>query len=169
VSARLKGRRREVGRLLSGLRPWAAATADLLAIAVVGSYAYERPRMGSDLDLVLLTTRPNRYGPWLGTSSPLAPADPLRTQAWGPLMEIRLRRRTGLQLDVGVVLPTWASTNPLDPGTAGIVRDGLLIVYDPDRILARLRSTVAELPASAPGWRLPRIGPAQAGAPRPPP
>jgi hypothetical protein len=53
--------------------------------------------MGSDLDLVLLTTRPTRYGPCLGTSSPLAPADPLRTQAWGPLTEIRLRRRTGLQ------------------------------------------------------------------------
>jgi hypothetical protein len=37
--------------------------------------------MGSDLDLVLLTTRPTRYGLWLGTSSPLGPADPLRTQA----------------------------------------------------------------------------------------
>ena len=37
-------------------------------------------------------------------------------------------------------------TNPLDPGTVEIVRDGLLIVYDPDRILARLPSTVAALP-----------------------
>jgi hypothetical protein len=26
--------------------------------------------------------------------------------------------------------------DPLDPGTAGIVRDGLLIVYDPNRIRA---------------------------------
>lgn len=53
VSARLKGRWREVERILPQLHQWALGVDDPRAIAVVGSFAYRAPRLGSDLDLVL--------------------------------------------------------------------------------------------------------------------
>lgn len=136
VSARLKGRRREVDRLVVDLRRWGTDVADVRAIAVVGSFARGTPRLGSDLDLVLLCELPGRFGPWLTDVPPLAPARFLHRRAWGPVTELRLRRRSGLHLDVGVAPLSWSTVDPLDPGTARVLRDGVRIVYDPDHLLS---------------------------------
>ncbi len=39
---------------------------------------------------------------------------------------------------MGVAEPTWAATDPVDPGTHGVVREGLRILHDPDGRLAAL-------------------------------
>lgn len=147
MSARLKGRRREVERLAAALRVWGADVADVRAIAVVGSFARGAPRPGSDLDLVLLCERPGRFGPWLADVPPLAPARFLYCRAWGPVMELRLRRRSGLHLDVGIAPLTWATVDPLDLGTARVLSDGVRVVHDPDRLLA----VAADAAGSVPG------------------
>ena len=143
MSARLKGRRREVEKLVEAVGAWAAARADVAAFGVVGSYASRRPGMGSDVDCVLLTSNPELYGTWMGDSSPLAPAQLIRHQQWGPVTEWRFRRPSGLHVEFNVATPSWADVSPLDPGTARVVRDGLQIVYDPAALLARARSLVA--------------------------
>lgn len=51
-------------------------------------------------------------------------------------------------MEFGVVLPTWASITPLDPGTRGVVADGFEPVYDPNDIIAALVNTVAAHPAT---------------------
>lgn len=124
MSARLKGRRREVEQLISAVGVWVGSRADVLALGVVGSYAYRRPRLGSDVDLVLLTSQPELYGPWIGADSPLAPAQLIRHQRWGPMCEWRFRRRSGLHVEFGVATPGWADVSPLDPGTARVISDG---------------------------------------------
>ena len=136
MSARLKGRRREAERLVAALRQWGTDVADCRGIAVVGSFARGAPRTGSDLDLVLLCERPERFGPWLATVPALAPARFLHRRAWGPVTELRLRRRSGLHVDVGIAPLSWATSDPLDLGTARVLRDGVRIVHDPDRLLA---------------------------------
>lgn len=145
MSARLKGRRREVDHLVSSVVGWAAARTDVAALGVVGSYAYHRPRMGSDVDLVLLTSEPDRYGAWVGTDSPLAPAQLIRHQRWGPIIEWRFRRPSGLHVEFNIATPSWADVSPLDPGTARVISDGLRIVHDPHALLARAQSAVATL------------------------
>jgi hypothetical protein len=99
--------------------------------------------MASDVDLVVLTSEPEVYGAWVGTSSPLAPAHLICHQQWGVLTEWRFRRRSGLHVEFGVVRPSWAEVSPLDPGTARVISDGLEIVHDPHGLLARLQSVVA--------------------------
>jgi len=136
VSARLKGRRREAERLVADVRRWVTNVADVRAIAVVGSFARGASRPGSDLDLVLLCERPARFGPWLAEVPPLAPARFLYRRAWGPVTELRLRRRSGLHLDVGVAPLSWATVDPLSLGTARVLRDGVRIVHDPDQLLS---------------------------------
>lgn len=138
MSARLKGRRRHAERLIHELEIWAADVSDLRGVCVVGSYARGTPQMSSDLDLVLLSTEPDRYRGWLGSDSPLAPARFLLSRTWGPLTELRFLHRTGRQLDIGVTTPAWADTDPLDPGTARVIGDGLRIVHDPDSLLHRV-------------------------------
>lgn len=147
MSARLKGRRREVERLVADLRLWGTDVTDVRAIAVVGSYARGAPRPGSDLDLVLLCEEPGRFGPWLAEVPPLAPAQFLHRRAWGPLTELRLRRRSGLHIDVGVAPLTWAMVEPLDLGTARVLRAGVRIVHDPDQLLAIATDAAGKMPS----------------------
>ena len=58
MSARLKGRRRQVAALLPPVAAWAAGRNDIVGLILVGSYARDRPRIGSDVDLILITTSP---------------------------------------------------------------------------------------------------------------
>jgi len=105
MSARMKRRWRLVERLARELPVWGGDLADLRGVCFVGSYAYRRLRMSSGVDLVLRSNSPTRYGAWLGVDSPLRPAHLLLTRMWGPVTELRFRRRSGLQLEVGVTTP----------------------------------------------------------------
>jgi hypothetical protein len=136
VSSRLKGRRRQALSAVESVTGWAIGQEDVRGLALVGSYAYQRPRMGSDVDLVLLTTDPGRRIKgidWILAFDPRARL--VRTQTWGPLVERRVRLRSGLQIELGVVPTDWASL-PLDPGTAKVLRDGCHALHDPDHLLS---------------------------------
>lgn len=135
MTARLKGRRRQVLSLIRSVTDWAREQTDVSALALVGSYAYDRPRMGSDVDLVVLTSNPERHArgiEWVASFDPRAQL--IRDQRWGPLRERRVRLHSGLQVELGLVQPGWAAV-PLDPGTAKVLSDGCKILQDRDGIL----------------------------------
>jgi len=143
VSVRLKGRRRSAQRVIDRLAAWAPGRPDVRAIAVVGSYAYGRPRVGSDLDVVVLSDAPSSLlvdDRWvvavLGNARPLQRAD------WGAVVERRFRLPCGLQVELNVGRPSWASIAPVDDGTRRVVTDGCVAVHDPDALLARLLAAV---------------------------
>jgi hypothetical protein len=102
--------------------------------------------MSSDVDLVLLTDDPGRYGAELGALPPIGPARLIGRAEWGPLTELRFRRRSGLQVEVGVAPTSWAAAHPLDEGTARVVGDGLRVVHDPAGLLTALGAAVAASP-----------------------
>lgn len=136
MTARLKGRRRQAEAVISAVTRWAGEQADVSALALVGSYASHYPGMRSDVDLVLLTNDPDKHARGLGW---IVPCDPrarlICDRRWGPLRERRVRLHSGLQVELGIVRPTWASL-PLDPGTDKVLRDGCQILHDPQRLLA---------------------------------
>lgn len=142
VTARLKRRRQHALNLTASVAGWASAQPDVSGLALVGSYAYNRPRMGSDVDLVVLTDKPDRHCrgiDWVLSFDPRAKL--IRDQMWGPLRERRVRLRSGLQAELGVVPPTWAAL-PLDPGTAKVLKDGCRILHDPEGTLEAALSTL---------------------------
>ena len=53
---------------------------------------------------------------------------------------IYLSDTTEVELSFG--LPSWASVDPLDTGTAKVVSDGFYILYDPKKLMARLLEKV---------------------------
>lgn len=120
------------------MREWAATRPDVRAVALVGSWAREEAGPGSDLDLVVLTDDPGAY---LGSDAWTAAlgGELVATRSWGVLVERRLRTPDGLELDVGIAAPSWASTSPVDPGTVQVVSGGMRPLYDPDDLLARLQ------------------------------
>jgi predicted nucleotidyltransferase len=109
----------------------AAGRGDIVGLLLVGSCARDAARPDSDVDFVLLTHDPNGY-------TDLAIGEPIRTQAWGIITEQRFRTASGLEIEIGIGGPEWASVTPVDPGTRRVVTDGARILHDPTGILAAL-------------------------------
>ena len=110
----------EYHRILRYLTAWAGAQQDITGIAVVGSWARNEPRTDSDLDLVILTVDKQRYvtDAWWAPGAVGQHAEVIRTQEWGPLTERRFVLQSGFEIEFGFAAPSWASTEPLDAGTA---------------------------------------------------
>jgi hypothetical protein len=123
---------------------WARRQADIVGVALVGSWARSQARTDSDIDFVVLTPNTDRYvveDDW--TAEAISqPAVNIRTQEWGPLTERRVRLPSGLEVEFGFAPPSWASTDPVDPGTTQVVRDGCIPLVDPEGLLATLIEAV---------------------------
>ena len=126
----------ESAAVIDTVQAWAAGHDDVAGVLVVGSWARGAARMDSDVDVVVLTDTPEHAQPeaWSG----LLDGPVVRDQRWGPLREIRVRRPSGFEVEMGVAPVSWAATTPVDPGTFGVIKDGHRIIHDPDGILAAL-------------------------------
>ena len=127
-----------VERVLERAVAWARQQPDIRGLALVGSWARGTARAGSDVDLVVLTSRPGRYLADDHWTAALGDAEVVHTHAWGVLTERRLLLDGDLEVEVGITEPAWAATDPVDPGTRRVVTDGLRILHDPDGRLAAL-------------------------------
>jgi predicted nucleotidyltransferase len=140
MSARFRARRRVVNEVVARAARWANAQPDVPAVVVVGSYAYGRPRMGSDVDLVILSTRVSEH---LGDPAFVQTITPggrvIRREQWGAVHERRVRLRSGLLVEFGLTTPDWAAL-PLDAGTTRVLAKGCQIVVDDGRMLRALES-----------------------------
>lgn len=130
----------ELEDLLDRVLGWAHATPDIRAVALVGSYARGTARTHSDVDLLVLTSSPLRYTTETDWVMELGLGTLVQTKDWGAIAERRLRLPDGLEIEVDIGQPIWASVDPLDPGTRKVVTDGMRLVYDPDGLLERLQS-----------------------------
>ncbi len=113
---------------------WAASRGDIRAVALVGSYARGNARADSDIDLVLLTTAREAYlahYAWLDTFGAVAHVE---REDWGKVVALRVWYRDGPEVEFGLATPDWAAP-PLDAGTARVVDDGIIRLYDPDELL----------------------------------
>ncbi len=132
----------EVEGVLRRAVEWAAASPAIRAVALVGSYARGDAREGSDVDLVVLTIAPGEFLGSDGWSGLFGPAELVERRDFGAVQERRLRLESGLEVEMGIATPAWAAIDPLDEGTEQVAADGLIPLYDPDGLLARLLAAI---------------------------
>ena len=137
-------REAEIARIIEAVTIWTHTRPDIRGVVVVGSWARGTATMSSDIDIVLLTNDPATYIVSNGWWGFLGQAELIATKQWGPLTERRVALASGLEIEFGIVPPSWASIDPPDPGTMGVVRDGVQLIYDPDGLLGALVGTAAE-------------------------
>ncbi len=129
--------------LLGRVAAWSSDRSEVVAVALVGSWARGTARPDSDIDLVLLVESPITLlsdSVWLEELAIRVERE--TTEDWGLVQSRRVWTEDELEVEFGVTSVEWARTDPVDPGTAEVVRDGLRIVYDPKGLLAGLRSAV---------------------------
>ena len=129
MTSRLKGRRRAAHAVIGEVAEWAAKRDDVVAVAVVGSYARRAERMASDVDIMILANDPDALTDlsWFLKLRPNARL--IRSMSWGAVRERRMRLPSGLQVELNFATVSWA-TVPLDAGTRRVLSDGHRIVYD---------------------------------------
>ena len=117
---------------------WARAREDVVAIALVGSHARGTPRPDSDLDVMTILRAPSALVDDLSWCDAFGDVARRAVERWGTVTSVRVHYEDGLEVELGLAPPEWAATDPVDPGTARVVRDGFEILFDPAGTLQRL-------------------------------
>lgn len=149
MGARFHARRHAVNEVVARAANWANGQPEVPVVVVVGSYAYGRPRMGSDVDLVILSEQVKEHLADLAFAHRIAPGGRvIRCEQWGAMHERRVRLGSGLLVEFGLATPDWAGV-PLDAGTAKVLSNGCKIVADDGTMTAALES----IGLPAPHWQ----------------
>jgi uncharacterized protein len=126
--------------IVARVAAWASGRREILGAGLAGSAGSAESQL---LLLVEDTTAYTQRADWIHA---LGATRIVRTERLGPLTERRLALPSGVELDVGIVEPSWASVVPLDPQTRQVVEAGFRILHDPYGLL---RSLVAAVGARA--------------------
>jgi predicted nucleotidyltransferase len=128
--------RERVARFLNELAAWAAAQADIQAVALVGSYARNAATATSDVDLVLIVQHPDRYVQDPAWVQQFGAIQKQQVEDYGLLTSLRVWYTDGREVEYGITDEQWAAW-PLDAGTQRVLADGVRILFEREPILSR--------------------------------
>jgi predicted nucleotidyltransferase len=126
----------DIRDFLNDFIAWASAHEALQAIALVGSFARNAARDDSDVDLVLLTDRPQEYLEDYKWIERFGAVEKHQTEDYVKLTSIRVWYQNGREVEYGITTPDWAAT-PLDVGTQRVLRDGMMVLFERGHLLSQ--------------------------------
>lgn len=127
----------QVEEFLQQFVDWAANQADILAVALVGSYARGQARQSSDVDLVMIAADPARLLQRPAWVERFGRVRQVQIEDYGKVTSVRAWYRDGLEVEFGLTNCEWVR-QPLDPGTRRVIEQGLRVVYEQENILSKL-------------------------------
>lgn len=114
---------------------WSRRRRDIRAVALVGSYARMQANPTSDVDLVIITTDPQKYlteTKWLRVFGIVITQ---KVEDYGKLTSLRVWYESGLEIEYGFTTRDWVKT-PLDRGTKRVIEDGMRVLFEKETILS---------------------------------
>jgi len=114
---------------------WSKKRKDIRAVALVGSYARETATEVSDVDLVILTEKPNEYITDTEWIKVFGRAITKEVEKYGKLTSIRVWYESGLEVEYGFTTRDWAAY-PLDKGTKQVLDNGMRVLFEKEVILS---------------------------------
>lgn len=135
----------DADELIAKVRRWSQRDSRVVAAGVCGSYARGEARPDSDVDFCILTKDPRSLlddRSWIhafGANARVA----------GPVEDFNLVQSIRVfygstEAEFGVTDEAWARL-PIDRETAGVINDGLQIIYDPNGRLAAALADAARM------------------------
>jgi predicted nucleotidyltransferase len=125
----------EITNLLNAFAIWASTQPDILAVALVGSYAREAATEASDIDLVVLVDDPHRYLENTGWVKRFGPVEKQRVEDYGTVTSLRVWYEGGPEVEYGLTTRDWIEL-PLDEGTKSVIRDGMRVLWEREALLS---------------------------------
>jgi uncharacterized protein len=144
-----------VNLILAEVTQWASRRTDIVAAALVGSWARGAARLDSDIDLMFLAANPASFRQDEKWTNEIqwavidAEIDAWEDKDYGVIWSRHLYLNSYLDREIEVEfsfgLPCWASVHPIDAGTLRVVSDGCRILYDPEKLLSNLIDKVQSI------------------------
>ena len=132
-------------KMIGAIVEWWKQQPEAIAAALVGSYARREARSDSDIDLILLSRNPDFLLEDTSWVRQFGSPSSVSSENWGDVTSVRVRY-PDCEVEFGLAAAAWAS-DPADPGVGRVVRQGIRILHDPDRILgARVERILATPP-----------------------
>ncbi len=126
-----------VQNLLKEIKNWSHKNNDLDSLLLVGSYARDKARQDSDIDLVLIFNDPKKYVNNLDWIKKFGEIEKYEIEYWGRVTSIRAWYKDGIEVEFGITSAEWTET-PVDSGTFRVVSDGSKILVDKSKKLEQL-------------------------------
>ena len=133
--------------LLEAIVEWAEKRS-LFGVALVGSHARGQAGPDSDIDLTILVGDPEPFRADLAWLAEIdwdrAHVRPMahRDMSYGVVWSRHVELEGGPEVEFSFAAASWAQTEPVDPGTRQVVRNGYRVLYDPHGILAALHAAI---------------------------
>ena len=125
--------------LFDHVTKWVKGKADILGVALVGSYARNQARPDSDVDLILIADTPEVYIDHPEWIEEFGKVRSRSVEDWGLVTSLRVFYEGGLEVEYGLTSPEWGKA-PIDEGTRRVILDGIQILLDKNGLLARALS-----------------------------
>lgn len=129
----------EIAPILADIRRWTQARPDVHALALVGSYVSGRAHAESDIDLIIIADAPEAYqsASWVQDAVARRAVVGTRSEQFGNVWSLFTTLAEGPGIEFTFAERSWATADPPAPEVCRIVRDGIVILYDPrDELLA---------------------------------
>lgn len=100
----------------------------IITVLLVGSYARNEQKEGSDIDLVVITNEKEKLiieDKWIKMFG--EPKDKV-IEEWGEIKSLRVKYKE-YEIEFGIGTEEWIRM-PLDRGTERVLRDGYIIIFD---------------------------------------
>lgn len=135
--------------VIAGVLAWASTQEDVVALALVGSWARGNPHRHSDMDFIILSDAPRTRSADVGWTRALCRTFLHgRLKHWcngfyGAVWSRHFTLASGQEIELSFGAQPWACTAPIDSGTRYVVQDAMVVLYDPLGLLATLQARVA--------------------------
>lgn len=120
---------------ITAFTSWASTQPDILAVALVGSYAREAAKEDSDIDLVVLANDPRRYVEDTDWLKRFGSIEKQQTEDYGKVTSLRVWYVGGHEVEYGLTTSDWAQL-PLDEGTQRVIADGMRVLFEREALLS---------------------------------
>lgn len=131
-------KRQKVHQFLSEFSRWAASQPNILATALVGSYARNQATGASDVDLVIIAKAPQAYLRDTSWAQRFGTISRQQIENYGKVTSLRVWYSGSHEVEYGFTDEKW-SRLPLDKGTKQVISDGMQVLSERGSILSRLK------------------------------
>lgn len=138
IEARLTTKRQKVDQFLSEFNRWASSQPDILATALLGSYARNEATGASDVDLIIIAREPTTYLQDTRWAQHFGTISRQQIESYGTVTSLRVWYSGSHEVEYCFTDEKWSGL-PLDEGTNKVISDGMQILSERGAILSRLK------------------------------
>ena len=130
-------------KYIEKVRQWACTEDRISALALVGSHARQQAKPDSDIDFVIISDDVALLEKDVSWLNRFGTVQRQAKEKWGSVTAIRVFYADGQEIEFGLATKCWADI-PADAGTKRVVRDGMVILKDPNQILEKIKAAVVK-------------------------